>query len=113
MLDLRLDGDVTPEQFRARSAELREARAAAEDGLEVARSRLSRLEEIERGKDALVSHYASLVAQGLTQLPPEERNRVYKMMRLQVFAGRDDTLTAEWGCNVWPLPPGSCRTRGR
>jgi hypothetical protein len=31
LLDLRLDGDITPEQFRARSARLKGARAAAQD----------------------------------------------------------------------------------
>jgi hypothetical protein len=44
LLDLRLDGDITPEQFRARSTEPKEARVAAE--LEAARSPPSRLKEI-------------------------------------------------------------------
>jgi hypothetical protein len=104
LLDLRLDGDITPERFRARSARLGEARGAAEDQLAAARSRLSRLKDIERGKDAVVSHYASLVPQGLADLPSEERNRVYKTMRLRVFAHRDGTLIADWGCNDAPLP---------
>ena len=43
LLDLRLDGNITPEQFRARSARLGEARAAAEAQLQAASSRLSRL----------------------------------------------------------------------
>jgi len=41
LLDLRLDGDITPEQFRARSTELKGACAAAQDQLEATRSRLS------------------------------------------------------------------------
>jgi hypothetical protein len=55
-------------------------------------------------KDALVSHYASLVPQGSVDLPPAERNRVYKTMRLRVFAHRDGTLIADWGCNDEPPP---------
>ncbi len=113
LLELHLDGDITTEQFRAKSAELREARAAAEGQLEAARSRLSRLEDIERGKDALISHYASLMPHGLAELSPDEKNRVYRMMRLRVFADREGVLTADWGCNVLPSPPGSCRTPGR
>ena len=113
LLDLRLDGDITPEQFRVRSTELKDAHRAVEDQLEAARSRLFRLKDIERSKDALVSHYTSLVPQGLADLSSEERNQVYKTMRLRVFAHRDDTLIADWGCNVSPLPPGSGRTRGR
>jgi site-specific DNA recombinase len=97
LLDLRLEGDITSEQFRAKSAGLKEARAAAEDQLEAIRSRLSHLKDIERSKDALVSHYASLVPHGLAGLSPAERNRVYKTMRLRVFAHRDGTLIADWG----------------
>jgi site-specific DNA recombinase len=111
LLDLRLDGDVTPEQFRARSAELKDARAAAQDQLEASRSRLSRLKDLERSKDALVSHYAALVPQGLDELSPAERNQVYNMMNLRVFARPGSTLIADWGCNVSPLPPGNYRTR--
>jgi len=28
-------------------------------------------------------------------------------MNLRTFAHPDDTLIAEWGCNISPLPPGS------
>jgi hypothetical protein len=107
LLDLHLDGDITTEQFRAKRTELEEARGTAEGQLEAARSRLARLDDIARSKDALVSHYASLVPQVLTRLSPEEENQIYKMMRLHVLAQRDGTLIADWGCNVWPLPPGS------
>ena len=113
LLDLRLDGDITPEQFRARSADLKDARAAAQDQLEASRSRLSRLKDLESSKDALVSHYAALVPKGLDELSPADKNQVYNMMNLRVFARPDDTLIADWGCNVSPLPPGSSRIRGR
>jgi site-specific DNA recombinase len=113
LLDLHLGGDITTEQFRAKSAELEEARAAAEGQLEVVRSHLARLKDVERSKEALISHYASLVPQALSGLSSAEKNRIYKMMHLQVHAQRDGTLIADWGCNVLPPPPGSCRTRGR
>ncbi len=79
---------------------MREARAAAEGRLEAARFRLSRLRDIERGKDAVLSHYISLVPQGLAEISSEERNRVYRMMCLRVLAQRDDTLIVDCGCNV-------------
>jgi hypothetical protein len=107
LLDLRLDGDITPEQFRARSKKLKDARVAAQDQLEASRSRLSRLKDLERSKDTLVSHYASLVPVGLNELHPADRNKVCEMMHLRDFAHPDDTLIVEWGCNVSPLPPGS------
>jgi hypothetical protein len=113
LLDLRLDGDITPEQFRARGTELKNARVAAQEQLEASRSRLSRLKDLERSKDTLVSHYATLVPQGLKELSPADKSKVYEMMHLRVFAHPDDTLIAEWGCNISPLPPGSSRTLGR
>ena len=99
--------------FRAKSTELKSVRAAAQDQLEAAWSRLSRLKDLERSKDTLVSHYATLAPQGLKELSPAERNQIYNTMNLRIFAHPDDTLIAEWGCNISPLPPGSCRTRGR
>ncbi len=39
------------------------------------------------------------MAQGLAELSLEERDRIYKMMRLHVFADHDGALTAEWACN--------------
>ena len=44
---------------------------------------------------------------GLGELSPAEKNQVYNMMNLRVFARPDDTLIADWGCNVSPLPLGS------
>ena len=104
LLNLYLSEDIIPAQFRTKSEELKEARIAAEGQLEAVRSGLSRLEEMERSKDAIMAHYASLVPQGLAGLSSSERNQVYKTMRLQVHAGRDDTLIADWGCNDAPLP---------
>jgi hypothetical protein len=40
----------------------------------------------------------------LTELSSEDKNRIYKMMHLQIFAQRDGTLIADWGCNVLPQP---------
>jgi hypothetical protein len=74
---------------------------------------IAHLKDIERSKDALISHYASLVPQALSELSSEEKNRIYKMTHLQVLAQRDGTLIADWGCNVLPQPPGNCRTADR
>src|SRR5215211_5553154 len=49
----------------------------------------------------------------LDKLLPADKNKIYGMMHLRVFAHPDDTLIAEWGCNISPLPPGNYRTRDR
>jgi hypothetical protein len=110
---MRLSGDVGPELYRAKSAELGEAKTAAERDLEAARGRLARLEAMERDREALVSHYASLAPQGLDGLSLEQRNQVYRTMRLRILAYRDGSLVAEWGCNALTTPPGNGRIRGR
>ncbi len=113
LLDLRLEGDITAEQFRAKSASLQEAREAATTGLQAARSRRSLREDFERDKEALLEYHTRLVPEGLDGLTPEQRRDLYRMMRLRVLAAPDGGLTADWGCNDEPTPPGSGRTRGR
>ena len=99
LLDLRLEGDITTEQFRARSDALRETKGAATAGLKAARARRSRREDFERDKEALLEYRARLVPEDLDGLSPEQRRTLYRMMRLKV-AVRDGALTtADWGCN--------------
>ena len=106
LLDLRLEGDITAEQFRARSGALRETKEAATAGLEAARARRSRREEFERDKEALLEYHARLVPEDLDGLTPEQRRTLYRMMRLKV-AVRDGALTtADWGCNDELTLPG-------
>ena len=93
--------------FKGLDALLRHTHCFAQHQLEASRSRLSRLKDLERSKDTLVSHYASLVPVGLNELRPADRNKVCEMIHVRVFAHPDDTLIVEWGCNVSPLPPGS------
>ena len=116
LLDLRLEGDITTEQFRAKSAALQEAKEVATVSLETARARRERLEDFERDKEAVLEYHARLVPEDLGGLTPEQRQSLYRMMRLKVLAapdGKKPNLTADWGCNVLPTPPGSFRIRGR
>jgi hypothetical protein len=111
-----LEGDITTEQFRAKSAALQEAKEVATVSLETARARRERLEDFERDKEALLEYHARLVPEDLDGLTPEQRQSLYRMMRLKVLAapdGKKANLTADWGCNVLPTPPGSFRIRGR
>ena len=86
-----------PEQCRSGSAELKDPRVAAQDWLESARSHLFRLEDIERGKEALVSNHPSLVSENSE--------------KLDEFSGRenqgllDDALAGPDTFQTMPLPP--------
>ncbi|HVF02289.1 MAG TPA: zinc ribbon domain-containing protein [Rubrobacteraceae bacterium] len=113
LLELRLEGDISTEQFRVKSAALQEAKEAAATNLTAARSRRSRRKDFERDKEALLEYHARLVPEDLEHLTSEQRRTLYRMMRLTVLATPDGELIAEWGCNESTTPPGSFRTRGR
>jgi hypothetical protein len=48
------------------------------------KERRERIEHLEQDANALLEHYASMVPEALDVLTPEERHRIYKMMRLNV-----------------------------
>jgi DNA invertase Pin-like site-specific DNA recombinase len=101
------------EEFRAKSAVLQEANEKATINLEAVRSRRARVEDFERDKEALLEYHARLIPEDLDGLTPEQRQTLYRIMRLRVLARDGALTTAEWGCNVLTTPPDSCRTRGR
>ncbi len=43
------------------------------------------MEELEQDRDALLERYAGMVPEALDSLRPEERHRIYKMLRLKVL----------------------------
>ncbi len=47
------------------------------------------IEDLERDAETLLEHYASMVPDALDDLTPEERHRVYKMLRLNVLVYAD------------------------
>ena len=50
------------------------------------------LASLEKDKEALLESYVSLAPEALDTLTPEERHRVYEMLRLKVSAHLDGTL---------------------
>ena len=73
LLDLRLEGDISTEQFHAKRAALQETKEIAKTSLEARRSRRSRLEDFERDKEALLEYHARLVPEDVDGLTPEQR----------------------------------------
>ena len=57
--------------------------------LAAVKERRERIEDLERDADALLEHYASMVPEALDNLTPEERHRVYKMMRINALMYAD------------------------
>jgi site-specific DNA recombinase len=87
--DQQAAGLMTLDELGEKLVRLEEVRHAALRELEVVRSRKERVEALERDRDALLASYAGMVPEALDSLDPEERHRIYKMLRLKVATQPD------------------------
>ena len=87
-------GHMTDDELDEALAELEETRTTAEEELAAIRGRKEILEELERDRDALLESYAEMTPEALDALTPEERRRVYGMLRLRVEVAADGTMGA-------------------
>ncbi len=85
-------GLMTLDELAARLRELEGTRRTAERELAILKDRRESIEWLERDKDLLLDHYAAMAPEALRSLAPEERHRVYKMLRLKVIAHLDGCL---------------------
>ena len=81
---LAAKGYMTDEELAAALSELDEVRETAEHELKTARARREALKRLEHDRDALMESYAGMVSETLEDLAPEERHRIYKLLRLGV-----------------------------
>jgi hypothetical protein len=89
---LAVKGHMTDEELAAELAELDETRETAERELEAARARSETLERLQHDRNTMLESYARMAKEALETLTPEERHRIYKLLRLNVYARSD-----------WPL----------
>ena len=82
--DMAAEGLITLDELRNKLAHLEETRKAAEAEIGHLRGRLERVEELERNRDTLLDSYVSLIPQKLQELEPEERQQIYRMLRLRL-----------------------------
>jgi site-specific DNA recombinase len=87
--DLAAEGLITLEELRAKLNALEEARKVARTELDALASRSERVAASERDAEAVVRDYAGLMPEALGAMAPEERHRVYKMLRLKVLVHPD------------------------
>jgi hypothetical protein len=110
-LRLAAKGRITGGELDEELSALEETRRTAERELESLRRHTERLEQMERGRDALLEHYASLAPEALDSLTSEERHRLYKMLRLKVWLAKSGDLEVEMaGVPVDGLGAGSSTT---
>ena len=82
--DLALDGLLTREELRAKLSELDEAREAIEKEIEAYAQRAEMLKTLEQDRDATLAAFVESMPEELDRLAPEERHRIYKMLRLRI-----------------------------
>ena len=87
--DQQAEGLITLDELRTKLAALEEIREVARKELADLKDRRERIEDLERDAETLLEHYARMVPEALDNLTPEERHRVYKMLRLNVIMYRD------------------------
>jgi hypothetical protein len=85
-------GLMTLDELEHRLRDIDEARETARAELATLEGSRRRLEELEHDQEALMERYAGVVPEALENLAPEERHRVYKMLRLRVLAYPDARL---------------------
>lgn len=89
--DLAAKGLLTYEELGEKLAALEESRATARRELEALADRRGRLEELKRDRDAVLEAYANVTVEALEDLSPEERNKLYKILKLRVVLMDDGT----------------------
>ncbi|HET7480363.1 MAG TPA: recombinase family protein [Rubrobacteraceae bacterium] len=82
--DQQAAGYMTLEELGERLRELEDTRRTAEAELESLEARRQREEGLEADRDALLEYMAASVPEGLDALTGEERNKVYRMLRLEI-----------------------------
>jgi site-specific DNA recombinase len=108
--DQQAAGLMTLEELGAKLKKLEETRLIAERELAGLDDSLKRTEELEADRDALLESYASMVPTALDKLSGEERNRVYRMLRLEVKPSQAGFEVTGAFCTSEPMS--SRRSRG-
>jgi site-specific DNA recombinase len=90
--DMAIEGLLDYDELRAKLVALDDTRKTAERELEVLQDYQERIEALERDKDALLESYTGTAPEALSNLTPEERHQVYKMLRVRAVVHMDGTL---------------------
>jgi len=82
--EMAASGLIDFDELRERLAGIEDARVDTQQALEAIRSRAEHLERLGQNRQTLLEEYAGAMPEALGALPPEERHRVYRILRLRV-----------------------------
>jgi site-specific DNA recombinase len=101
--DQQAEGLITLEELRAKLADLEETRETVRRELRAIDGRREKVAQLERDKDALLDHYASIAPEALEILTPEERHQTYRVLRLRAYVFPDGGLEVRGVFSDGPL----------
>jgi hypothetical protein len=112
--DMAAEGLITFEELREKLAGLEEARKVAEEELKALEAKRSRLEQLEHDKETVLDAYAAMAPEALDTLTSEERQRLYKILRLEVLVPERGPVEASFGASADTVGLGvrSAKTEG-
>jgi hypothetical protein len=90
--DMAAEGLIDFDELRAKLITLEETRDTAQRELSALETRREPLAKLERDRDTLMECYVGMVPEALEALVPDERHRVYKLLKLRVNLSTDRTL---------------------
>jgi len=90
--DMAAEGLITFDELRTKLAALQETCENARRELASLEDRRNRLENLEHDATTLLESFADIIPETLANVEAEERNHVYKMLRLKVSAYQGGTL---------------------
>ena len=96
-LEQHVEGLITLDELKEKLNAIEETRKVAERELSRFKDLRAEISNLEKDKEALIESYANLVPEALDSLTPDERQQVYRMLKLRVMAHPDGTLEAA-GC---------------
>jgi hypothetical protein len=82
--DQQAAGLMTLEELGSKIQELDDVRRLAQAEVEALTRRQEYIEELEKDREALLKSMAEIVPDALEDLTPQERNKIYRMLRLEV-----------------------------
>ena len=103
--EMAAEGLITFGELKAKLTELQESREVTERELESLRSRKEHLKEVEKDRDAVLDSLARMVPASLKTLSGQERNKVYRMLRLLVTPVPEGYEVTGALCTTGPCSP--------
>ncbi len=102
-LRLAATGRMSEDELDAALVDLEETRRTAERDLEAIRGRRDEIEQLERDRNTVLASWSEAVPENLGRLTPQERNKLYGMLRLEILPTDDGYEVTGPFCSLEPL----------